>query len=79
MKRQKSGEWLETLTPTAAAASRKWIVAALTNFDMGIGTADDMLRGMEKYGENRGKYLEAVFGYNMSLAQLEYATGVRSW
>ena len=63
----------------AAAASRKWIVAAMTNFDMGIGTADDMLRGMEKYGENRGKYLEAVFGYNMSLAQLEYATGVRSW
>jgi outer membrane protein len=63
----------------AAAASRKWIVASLSNFDMGIGTADDMLRGMEKYGENRGKYLEAVFGYNMSLAQLEYATGVRSW
>jgi outer membrane protein TolC len=64
---------------TAAAASRKWIVAALSNFDMGIGTADDMLRGMEKYGENRGKYLEAVFRYNMSLAQLEYATGIRSW
>ncbi len=63
----------------AAAASRKWIVAALSNFDMGIGTADDMLRGMEKYGENRGKYLEAVFSYNMSLAMLEYATGVRSW
>ena len=63
----------------AAAASRKWIVAALSNFDMGVGTADDMLRGMEKYGENRGKYLEAVFGYNMSLAQLEYATGMRSW
>jgi outer membrane protein TolC len=64
---------------TAATASRKWIVAALSNFDMGIGTADDMLRGMEKYGENRGKYLEAVFGYNMALAQLEYATGIRSW
>ncbi len=63
----------------AAAASRKWIVAALSNFDMGVGTADDMLRGMEKYGENRGKYLEAVFGYNMALAQLEYAAGMRSW
>ena len=63
----------------ATTASRKWIVAALSNFDMGIGTADDMLRGMEKYGENRGKYLQAVFSYNMSLAMLEYATGVRSW
>lgn len=63
----------------ATAASQKWIVAALSNFDMGIGTADDMLRGMEKYGENQSKYLEAVFGYNMSLAQLEYATGTRNW
>ena len=62
-----------------AAASRKWIVAALANFDTGIGTADDMLRGMEKYGQNQGRYLEALFTYNMSLARLEYATGMRSW
>ena len=63
----------------AAVASRKWIVAALTAFDMGTGTADDLLRGIERYGQNRGKYLEALFNYNMSLAQLEYAMGVRSW
>lgn len=62
-----------------AASSRKWIVAALTNFDAGLGTADDMLRGMEKYGQNQGKYLEALFTYRMSLARLEYATGMRSW
>jgi len=63
----------------AASSSRKWIVAALTNFDMGVGTADDMLRGIERYGQSRGKYLEALFGYNMSLARLEYAMGVESW
>ena len=63
----------------AALASRKWIVAAFTNFDMGIGTADDMLRGIEKYGENQGKYLEALFNYNLSLAQLEYAVGTKTW
>ena len=62
-----------------ATAARKWIVAAISNFDMGVGTADDMLRSMEKYGQNRGKYLEALFTYSMSLAWLEYATGVRSW
>ena len=62
-----------------AAASRKWIVAALATFDAGLGTADDMLRGMEKYGQNQGKYLEALFTYRMSLARLEYATGMRSW
>ncbi len=64
---------------TAATASRKWIVAALTSFDMGTGAADDLLRGIERYGQNRGKYLEALFNYNLSLAQLEYAMGVRSW
>jgi outer membrane protein TolC len=64
---------------TATSASRKWIVASLTSFDMGTGTADDLLRGIERYGQNRGKYLEALFNYNMSLAQLDYAMGVRSW
>ena len=63
----------------AAVASRKWVVSALTNFDMGIGTADDMLRAIEKYGENEGKYLEALFNYNVSLAQLEYAVGTQAW
>ncbi len=64
---------------TAALASRKWIVAALSSFDMGTGTADDMLRGIERYGLNQGKFLEALFNYNMSLAQLEYAAGVKNW
>ena len=63
----------------AASSARKWIVAALTSFDMGVGTADDMLRGIERYGQRRGKYLEALFEYNMSLARLEYAMGVESW
>ena len=60
-------------------ASRKWIVASLTSFDMGTGAADDLLRGIERYGQNQGRYLEALFNYNMSLAQLEYAIGVRNW
>jgi len=63
----------------AASSSRKWVVAALTNFDMGVGPADDLLRGIERYGQSRGKYLEALFGYNMSLARLEYAMGVENW
>ncbi len=63
----------------AAIASRKWVMTALTNFDMGVGTADDMLRAIEKYGQNQGKYLEAVFNYNLSLAELEYASGTRTY
>ena len=63
----------------AVSASRKWVVAALTSFDMGVGTADDLLRSIERYGQNRGKYLQALFNYNMSLARLEYAMGAQSW
>ena len=63
----------------AAIASRKWVVTALTNFDMGVGTADDMLRAIEKYGQNQGKYLEALFNYNLSLAELKYAAGMKDW
>lgn len=63
----------------ASVASRKWVVSALTNFDMGVGTADDMLRAIEKYGENQGKYLEALFNYNLSLAGLRYAAGMKDW
>ncbi len=63
----------------AATASRKWILAALSDFDMGVGTADEMLRAIEKYGQNRGKFLEALFRYNLSRAELEYAVGLKTW
>jgi hypothetical protein len=42
---------------------------------MGTGTADDLLMGIDRYGQNHGKYLEALFNYNLSLAQLDYDTG----
>jgi len=71
-------EWREAATSylTAASASRKWVFTALADFDMGVGTADEMLRAIEKYGQNRGKYLESLFRTNLSLAELEYAVGV---
>lgn len=59
----------------AASASRKWVVVAFTNFDMGIGTAKRILEAIEKYGQNRGSYLEALYKYNLALAELEYAIG----
>lgn len=59
----------------AASASRKWVVVAFSNFDMGIGTAKRTFDAIEKYGQNRGRYLEALYNYNLALAQLEYAVG----
>jgi outer membrane protein TolC len=71
-------EWREAAASylTATNASRKWVLGALADFDMGVGTADEMLRAIERYGQNRGKYLEAMFRYNLSLAELEYAVGI---
>lgn len=71
-------EWREAAASylTATNASRKWVLSALADFDMGVGTADEMLRAIERYGQNRGKYLEALFRYNLSLAELEYAVGI---
>ena len=63
----------------AATASRKWIVSAMSSFDMGTGTADDLLLGIDRYGQNHGKYLEALFNYDLSLAQLDYDMGVSDW
>jgi outer membrane protein len=60
----------------AAIASRKWVVSAFADFDMGIGTAGNMLRAIEKYAENQGNYVEALYHYNVAAANLKYATGM---
>jgi len=63
----------------AATASRKWVLTAMTDFDMGVGSADNMLRAIDMYGRNQGKYVEALFRYNLSRAELEYVTGMKTW
>lgn len=74
-------EWREAANSyqQAATASRKWIMTALSEFDMGVGTAYDMLNAIDKYGQNQGKYLEAVLHSNLSLDELEYAVGMKTW
>jgi outer membrane protein TolC len=59
----------------AAVGARRWIVAAFANFDLGIGTARDMLDAIDRYGKNQGEYLQALYGYHVALARLEYAVG----
>lgn len=78
---QEHREWEEAVNSyqKAAAASRKWVFSAMADFDMGIGTAYDMLNAIDRYGHNQGKYLEALFRYNLSFAELEYATGMKTW
>ena len=60
----------------AVVGARKWIVAAFSNFDLGIGTARDMFDAIDRYGKNQGNYLESLYNYNLALANLDYAIGV---
>ncbi len=62
----------------AAVGSRRWIVASFSNFDLGIGTARDMLDAIDRYGKNQGEYLRSLYNYHVSIARLDYAMGQRS-
>ncbi|MHC1728442.1 MAG: TolC family protein [Syntrophobacteraceae bacterium] len=62
----------------AAVGSRRWIVAAFSNFDVGVGTARDMFDAIDRYGKNQGEYLRALYNYHVALARLNYATGNRA-
>ncbi len=78
---QENREWQAAVVSyqKAAAASRKWVFTALSEFDMGVGTAYDMLNAIDRYGHNQGKYIEALLRYRLSLAELEYSVGMKTW
>ncbi len=62
----------------AAVGARKWVVASLSNFDLGIGSARDMFDAIDRYGKNQGNYLESLYNYNVAIADLDYAVGEMS-
>lgn len=55
--------------------ARKWMVAALSNYDMGLTPSKEVFDAIEKYALNRGEYLKALYDYNLALAHLNYYTG----
>lgn len=59
----------------AAVGSRRWIVAAFSNFDIGLGTARDVFDAIDRYGKNQGEYLRSLYNYHVALARLNYAIG----
>ncbi len=56
--------------------TRRWIITAFSNFDMGVGKMEDIFQAVEKYGVFRGDYLLALFNYNVAVAELERASGL---
>jgi|YelNatPaOPRAMG01_1025707.scaffolds.fasta_scaffold07199_1 outer membrane protein len=55
--------------------ARRWLVAAFSNFDIGLGKMEDIFQAFERYGVARGDYLSALHDYNCAVVELEKATG----
>lgn len=55
--------------------ARRWLVAAFSNFDMGLGQMEEIFKAFERYGATRGDYLNALYEYNLAVVKLDKATG----
>ncbi|HZV83003.1 MAG TPA: TolC family protein [Geobacteraceae bacterium] len=55
--------------------AKKWVVAAVSNFDFGIGPAKEIFDALEQYAKMRAGYFQAVYERNLAKAGLDYATG----
>jgi outer membrane protein TolC len=55
--------------------ARRWLITAFSNFDMGLGSMDEIFRAFERYGSFRGDYLMALYNYNLDVAKLDQSTG----
>jgi len=55
--------------------AKKWIVAAVSNFDFGIGPAKEIFDALEQYAKTRAAWFQAVYDRNVARAGLDYAAG----
>jgi outer membrane protein len=62
-------------TRDAYSNAKKWEVAALANFDIGIGPAKEIFDSLQSYATMRSDYFRSIYNYKMSLANLAYAVG----
>jgi len=62
-------------TRDAYSNAKKWAVAAVANFDMGIGPAKEIFDALQNYARMRADYFQSIYNYNMSRANLAYAVG----
>ncbi len=56
--------------------AKKWLVAASSNFDLGIGESRDLSDAFLAYAKSRGEYLQALYAYVYGLEQLAHAAGL---
>lgn len=64
-----------TATQEAFTNAKKWGMAAIANFDFGVGPAKDILEALQAYARMRAAYFQSIYNYRMALANLDYAIG----
>ena len=60
---------------TAWTNARKWTVAAVANFDFGIGPSRDIFEGLQNYARMKGEYFQSLYNFRLAEANLMVATG----
>jgi Outer membrane protein len=62
-------------TGEARKLARQYVFLTKTNVDIGVGEKKDYSDALQAYLVARGRYLEAVFDYNIAVATLEQKVG----
>ena len=62
-------------TRSAYTNAKKWVVAALANFDFGIGPAQEIFDALQNYARMRADYFQSLYNYKLAQANLAYAVG----
>jgi outer membrane protein TolC len=63
-------------TEKAYKNARKWLVAAVANFDLGVGDAKEVADAAIAYAQMKANNLRSIYNHRMSFANLLYATGM---
>lgn len=62
-------------TEKSYRAGRKWTVAAVANFDLGVGPPKDIFEALAQHVKMRVANFQAIYNHNISVARLEHAAG----
>lgn len=64
-----------TATRKAFRSGRQWLVAAVANFDLGVGEGKDVAEAAVAYALLHAAYFQAVHDFNLSHARLDHRAG----
>lgn len=59
----------------AYSNAKKWEVAAVANFDFGVGPPKEIFDALQNYARMRAGYFQSIYNFQMAMANLDYAVG----